>query len=758
MRERAVGAADGARLAMRAPAGRSGRQASAAIAQCVALVLASLGVACAQAPPGLEHAPATSGVATPVTTLELVEARGLSGLVLSPDGRYAAVREDRQSVAENATIIAWLVVRLGDGKILQDFDAGAPRWTNNGALAAETPQWSPDSRWIYFRAVSDGQAQVWRASIESGDVEQLTRDPADVHAFSVGARGELAYAVGPATRDEIARAEQEERDTGVLLDSSIIKGFPITASFPVNGRMATYRLRSGAVTSGRATLLGTEPLSAFSPGPGGARGDAASPADLERLDAWWRATFGGIYPAVAETAATLASPSGDRLAGVRVEDASDASVSAPVRSAATQLFWSETANPPDQSVCEHAICTDADNIAIVGWAGGGDVLVFQAYRSGMDQLATWNTTRGEVRVLNVDAGNLGAYESGTQGLCRLAGSEVICIASGASTPPRLVAINVDTGVARILYDPNPHLTPERLGRVQTVTLKDRFGNTTIGRIVTPNIAEGLGPRPLVITTYTCSGFLLGGSGRDVPEHVLAGLGYTSICVDQGGGVVRRVPRFEMSRSNMDLSGLDFYEHAVRVASSLGLADPDRVMLTGFSGSATNTTFAITQSEIFTAAAVMTEGSADPIACYVTGHTRSCETLARGEGLGVPYDSRDGILRTSPALNVESIRTPLLMQLPETEYVPMMQLYTAMRDYGRAVEMYIYPGAYHYKHQPRQRLAVYDRNVDWANFWLRGMISVLPERELQNARWEDMRHAQCELISPQTLAVPRYCMN
>jgi dipeptidyl aminopeptidase/acylaminoacyl peptidase len=719
-------------------------------------VLASWGAACAQAPTGLEHASVTPGASSPVTTLELVEARGLSGLVLSPDGRYAAVREDRQSVAENATIIAWLVVRLVDGKILHVFDAGAPRWTNNGALAAETPQWSPDSGWLYFRAVRNGQAQVWRTSIYGGNVEQLTRDPADVHVFSIGAQGELAYAVGPATRDEIARAEQAERDTGVLLDSSIIKGFSITANFPVNGRMATYRLRPGAVTSGRATLLGTEPLSAFSPGPEGVRGNVESADSLQELDTWWRATFGGIYPAMAEIINTLPSSRGSRLAGVRVQDASGES--APFRSAATQLYWSDTANPSGQRVCEDAVCTDADNIAIIGWSEGEDVLVFQAYRSGIDQLATWNTSTGEVRVLSTDAGSLGAYESGTQGRCRLAGSEAICIASGANVPPHLVAINVDTGLARTLYDPNPNLTPARLGRVQTVTLRDRFGNTTIGRIVTPNDAEGQGPRPLVITTYTCSGFLLGGSGRDVPEHVLAGLGYTSICIDQGGGVVRRVAGFEMNRTTMDLSGLDFYEDAIRVVSALGLADPNRVMLTGFSGSATNTAFAITQSDMFTAAAVMTEGSADPIACYVTGHTRSCETLARSEGVGLPYDSRDGILRTSPALNVESIRTPLLMQLPETEYVPMMQLYTAMRDYGRAVEMHIYPGAYHYKHQPRQRLAVYDRNVDWANFWLRGLLSPLPERELQNARWEDMRLAQCALNAPQALAISWYCMN
>src|ERR1700741_4046468 len=68
----------------------------------------------------------------PVTTRELVEVRGLSGLSVSPDGAYAVVRLDRQYIGANQALLDWRIVRLRDGRTTRIADGGAPRWTNNG--------------------------------------------------------------------------------------------------------------------------------------------------------------------------------------------------------------------------------------------------------------------------------------------------------------------------------------------------------------------------------------------------------------------------------------------------------------------------------------------------------------------------------------------------------------------------------------------------------------------------------------------------
>lgn len=696
-----------------------------------------------------ESVPAPTG---PVTTRELVEARGLSGLAVSPDGRYAVVRVDRQSIENNRTLLEWQIIRLRDGAIVRTSDAGDPRWSNNGYLAVETPQWSPDSLWVYFRRLSGEEVQLWRVSTATGRSEQLTHDPSDVQAFIVRQDGGVLYAVGPATRDEIKAAEAIEYDRGVLLDRTIIKGFPVSHGFPVNGRMATFRMLPGAVR-GRSTLLGDAPLRVFRLGTSQADSAPADIPETDRFAALWSEAAGGSFPFDPEKAGRAISAATGRAASLDAQtvsagDAPDASRSGKV------LTWRSSEGIV--SACHAAVCIDADEITIAGWSADGRTLIFQSRTFETVGLQAWNTDLDTVRTVMQTEGVLGAYDSGTGGTCRVTGEEAICIHGAAAQPPQLVAVSLRTGSERILLDPNPDLASNRLGVASRITLTDRFGGTTVGRLILPQNRTPGERLPLVITSYGCRGFLLGGSGRDVPEHVLAGKGYAALCVDLGYDVVRKPPGFVPSRANIDHSGSDHFEDAVRVLDRLGIIDPARVELTGFSGGATATTYSIARSRSFTAAAVTTEGSLDPIVCYLTAHFRACAENAAREGFSRPYDSPTGLIEGSPALNVEKITAPLLMQLAEVEYESMTQLWSAMTDYDRAVEMYVFPDAYHYKNQPRQRLSVYDRNVAWAGFWLRGDETLASGAEA--SRWRLLRGRQCRLFAgPEALSDPPwYC--
>jgi dipeptidyl aminopeptidase/acylaminoacyl peptidase len=673
--------------------------------------------------------------------------------MLSPDGKYAVIRVDHQEVAGNATILEWRVVRLSDGETWTIADGGAPRWNLNGYIAPETPQWSPDGSWIYFRKVRNEEIQLWRVSRDGRRQEQITHDPADVQAFIITADGRVHYAVGPATRSEVMAAEQVERDSGVLLDSNIIVGFPIAGSFPVNGRMATFRLDKASVT-GRSTLLGSLPLKVFTLDAGLRNPRPADPALEKRFGDFWRESYGGLGISDPGRAGRAKHAKTGRVA--TVEPAGDASGAAGSRSG--RLLRSRG---PDGAAhtCTDTRCTDADHLDIVGWSG--EELIFQTRTFETVRLNAWDVGAGKLRTVLTTEGVLGSSESGIWGECQLAGATAVCIAAAADLPPRLVSIDLKTGARRELLDPNPDLTSDRLGVARKVTLHDRYGNATVGWVVLPGREAPAATSkrlPLVITSYSCRGFLLGGSGRDVPEHVLAGLGYASVCIDGGGDVVRRAEGFVHTQENGNRSFLDYFEGAVRALDAEEIVDRKRVLLTGFSGSSTATAFAISQSDMFTAAAVMTGGSIDPIVCHLAAHYRSCVNLAKEAGLPLPFDYRSGVLADSPALNVEKIRTPLLMQLPEVEYAGMMQLYAAMLDYGRAMEMYIFPEAYHYKNQPRQRLAVYQRNVDWAEFWLRGIESSDAKFADRNARWEEMRASQCRLFDAEPAGGrPWYCM-
>jgi dipeptidyl aminopeptidase/acylaminoacyl peptidase len=660
---------------------------------------------------------------------------------------------DHGDIQTNRIELTWELVRLRDGRTTRIADAGAPRWTDNGFVALETPQWAPDGAWVYFLKLSGEEVQLWRASPSGDRMEQVSHDASDVTAFIVGPDGRVHYAVGPATRDEIKAAEAVEADEGVLLDRSVLVGFPITHGFPVNGRMATVRRGPGVL--GRTTLRGDTPVRAMSLDARLQKASPASPAISDQFRDLLASTEGGSHRFDPKSDERAESVLTHRIASL--EASAGGLDSTPVTRSGERLTWRMDGMTAGET-CLDPTCLDADHLGIIGWTADGRALVFETRTFETVRLNLWDVEANRISTAYQSEQVLGSDVSGVGGHCQLARGEAICIAAAADDPPRLVAIDLQTGHERRLFDPNPGLSLERLGVARKITLTDKSGSTTVGHLILPGDRDPRKRLPLVITSYTCRGFLFGGTGRDQPEHVLAGRGYAAICIDEGSDVVRRAAGAVATQANGQVSGLSFFENAISVLDAQAIIDPTRVMLTGFSGSSSDTTFAISHSHAFTAAAVTTNGSIDAIACYVSSQYRSCADMAERGGYAKPYDSRNGVLKESPAWNADNITAPLLMQLAEVEYVPMMQLYGAMLDYGRAVEMHIFPNAYHYKNQPRQRLAVYDRNVDWANFWLRGIESPDPQNAEQNKRWRSMRDNQCGLFAGNGVrgSPPWYC--
>jgi hypothetical protein len=64
--------------------------------------------------------------------------------------------------------------------------------------------------------------------------------------------------------------------------------------------------------------------------------------------------------------------------------------------------------------------------------------------------------------------------------------------------------------------------------------------------------------------------------------------------------------------------------------------------------------------------------------------------------------------------------------------------TGLREKGRAVDLYVFPHEHHVKLQPAHRLAVYQRNLDWFNFWVRGLKpESAPDHVEEFNRWSAM---------------------
>ena len=56
-------------------------------------------------------------------------------------------------------------------------------------------------------------------------------------------------------------------------------------------------------------------------------------------------------------------------------------------------------------------------------------------------------------------------------------------------------------------------------------------------------------------------------------------------------------------------------------------------------------------------------------------------------------------------------------------------------------MFIYANELHMKNQPKHCYEIFERNVDWFKFWLRGQEDPDPAKTEQYAGWRELRKLQ-----------------
>jgi dipeptidyl aminopeptidase/acylaminoacyl peptidase len=95
---------------------------------------------------------------------------------------------------------------------------------------------------------------------------------------------------------------------------------------------------------------------------------------------------------------------------------------------------------------------------------------------------------------------------------------------------------------------------------------------------------------------------------------------------------------------------------------------------------------------------------------------------------------------SLSVNARRIHTPLLLQLADDEFLSSLESYTALREAGDAVDLFEFPDEHHVKWQPAHRLAIYRRNLDWFDYWLRGIRSRDPDRQGELRHWDELKAA------------------
>jgi len=672
---------------------------------------------------------AGSTQAETISPRRLLEVADLSGPVISPDGGRVAFRLEQASVVRNTFDVFWYVQAL-DGKSPPHriADGGMLLHDSAGVSVPGHAVWSPDGRWIYYRALVDGQMAVWRADADGSGVEPMTHDPADVRDFALGTDGKtLKYSVG-ATRDAVLAAEQTEYDRGIHIGDTVPVGQGgLFRSGNIDGRRETQRFPSDAEGWQRVQLLAEVPdqWKAVDLGTGKTRNLPSSERPPQPPAA---SDLARALPTPEELAV---DPDTGRIALLtRIGNGKGLMAKPKV-----QLAMLPKAGSSRTVECRAELCTDKA-ISAIQWRPHGDEVLFTVtdpHEGQAQSIYRWNVRTGAVQLVTQSAGLFngdGRYQSGG---CGVSSEAMVCVVAKADRPPRLERIDLATGGRQVLFDPNAALALDIAKKTPSHLLRwtDAKGQEFTGQFF-PAQSTGRGPPPLFVNYYDCRGFLRGGLGDEWPFASLAEEGISALCIKSAPYRLDAIKRYGQ--------GLSAVRSAIDLLASKGEIDRTRVGMGGLSFGTEVTLWTVMKSDLLAAASVTSIGMSRNY--YLFGSMRGdafFKSLKEFWQLGALDETPERWRLLSPAANLDTIKAPILMQMPEQEYVIALDYAVPLiRDHR--TDLYVFPNEPHQKFQPRHKLAAYERNVDWFRFWLQGYEDPDLAKREEYKRWRVMKSA------------------
>lgn len=637
---------------------------------------------------------------------------------VSPDGKSIAFLVRRANPQANAFCQKLMVASLArEGAPPREIDRGGAfiratfalrNFPVVGAGYAQviTPRWSPDGKRIAFLKRISERTQVWVVEA-TGNVpaRPATSLPDDVEDFRWSADGSsLIVQTRPSVRVANAGIAQEAR-SGFVFDDRFSPQFadrplptgPIPPEYLAIGGSGNAR----SATESEQRLFGNQ-------------------RDTPKIEIPARAR--GYVEGATGNAAWTESKAPEQLI-------------APTR-LVMRLPQGVTKH------CDTRLCEGARHL----WWGpnGQDLFVLQKTGWGQSQtgLLRWNVSWAAPR-------RVFATEDALIG-CAMSRAELICAREGATRPRRLVAIEPATGRERLIFEPNPDWQRFKLGAVKRMRFRNAYGVESFADLVLPPDHQRGQKHPLVVVQYVSDGFLRGGTGDEVPVQVLAAKGFAVLSFarpDFPGWVMEAKDERELRARNrtdwLDRRSVQSsLEMAIAQAIAGGAVDADRMGISGFSDGTSTTQWALINSRLFKAASL--GACCEDMLSYPLAAGPYFERFGREMGYRFFEDDAPQFWKPmSLVLNAERIDAPILIQTGDSEYEAGLDVISAFRRQGKAIELIVLENEPHFKWQPAHRLAIYERSVDWFRFWLMHLIDCSADKHEQYARWASMRGAPAQ---------------
>jgi dipeptidyl aminopeptidase/acylaminoacyl peptidase len=637
----------------------------------------------------------------PLTPDDIFELRTVGDPRISPDGAWVAYTVsalDRKE--DNSDTDIYMVPASG----------GAAIRLTTGKRPETSPRWSPDGKYLAFSSARDGgKSQIYLLDRRGGEAVVLTDYKTGASSFAWSPDGSrLAVLVSdPDPKDQDAgKADADKkpkpkvitrlqfmRDGDGYLDDIKRHLHVLDVATKKDVEIAHGRFDDGApVWAPDGSLIAFSANRTDNP-------DANENTDIFVVEPREGAEPRRLTTATGSDGSPVFSPDGKSIAYVQGGDPRD--------------IWYATNNVaivPVTGGTPKILTQGLDrNLRSAQFTPSGSHLYFTLEEGGNVHLARVPSAGGPVeRVLDGER-EINAFDLGKTG-------DIALLESRPQQPGEVSLLpRAATGAMQLTHTNDVFLGTISLGSVERYKAKSADG-TTIDAFLTRPPAAPAGRVPTIVRIH----------GGPVSQYSTGFNMEWQILAAQGFAVVAANPRgssgYGASFSRViwaDWGNKDYEDvmGAVDAAIAMGVADPDRLGVGGWSYGGILTDHVIAKTARFKAA-ISGASEFNYLANYGNDHyQRQWEAE-----LGLPWQNPQAWMRISPFFQLDKIVTPTLILGGDQDMnVPIIggqQLYQGLKRLGRDTELIVYPGETHSIRRPSFQKDRYERYIAWYTKYLK----------------------------------------
>ena len=622
-----------------------------------------------------------------------IKTRTVGAPRVSPDGkRVVYTISDAVMASDKSEFVTQIWLATTDGR--ENFQL-----TFNDK-SSSNPKWSPDGNWIAFTSNrKDNKNNLYLLPLRGGEAEQMTDVKTSVSNFEWSPDGKwIAFTMADAKSEDEEKNDKARNDFRWVDENlKMARLYVIPLQKNANGKREPKKLTTENYTVG-----------GFDWSPDGTRivfnhmktpiANDWTTSDVSIVEVASGKTKVFVNTPAAEDSARF-SPDGKWIA-ISVSDN-------PPRWAQNEVIqvYSVAGGQPKTLAASHD-----GQPGIVGWSTDGKRIYFSEAKGTGTQVYSVDVTANRIEEIKATPAVYSAIS------LNKSGTMFSFVRQTSDTPSEAFVAPVTTFAPVQVSKANADVKLPPVGRTEVITWKSTDGRDIEGLLTYP-VGYRAGQKvPLILNIH-------GGPAGVFQQSFLGGRGVYPLATfsAKGYAILRPNPRgssgygTEFRRANTkDWGGADYQDLMTGVDKvvAMGVADPNRLGVMGWSYGGFMTSWIVTQTHRFKAAS-----AGAPVTNLMSFNgTTDIPAFVPDYFSGQSWEIIDAYQKHSAMFNVKGVKTPTMIQHGEADVrVPISQgyeFYNALKVQGVPTRMLVLPRQPHGPNEPKMQLAAMQANLEW----------------------------------------------